>query len=185
MNRYYFITLMVWRRNPLGSKAGLQFSVEKFDEILHKHNIYNLSKEDRIFVTAIAEDLISRLYEASGNNANGKRIYIEDLDQVIKTYKSDIFAEVRDKLNGSTDTFISMDSWSYRKLKQVHPELSRTKLIAFYMDYLIDSYCEKLAKLDLKNLTNSVNNIFGDDNVLCQNILNAGKSAVELYKKYN
>lgn len=175
---------MVWRKNPLGNKAGLQFSVEKFDEILYKHNIKGLSKEDRIFVTAVVEELVSMLYEASGNNVTGKRIYLEELDQVIGTFKSDIFSEVRKKLDSISDTAISMDSWGNRKLKQVHPGLSRTKLVALYMDYLIDSYCEKFSKMDLKDLPGAVIEIFGNDDVLCFKIIEEGNKAVSLYKEH-
>lgn len=179
---------MVWRRNPLGPKAGLQFSVEKFDEILHKNNIYDLSKEGRIFVTAIAEELVSELYRLSGNQAksnNHKRIKIEELESVVKSFKSDIFSEVQNEFEATKKVYITMETWTGIKLKQIHPALSKEGLVSSYMDYLIGVYCEKLSNLDLKNLANSVTNLFGKDWGLCQSILEAGNKAVELYKKYN
>ena len=54
---------MPWRRNLLGRRAGLQFSVEKINELLQHYGINDLSKTAQVFITAVIERTVYLLYD--------------------------------------------------------------------------------------------------------------------------
>ena len=169
---------MPWRRNPLGSRAGLQFSVEKINELLQHYGINELSKTDKIFITAVIEHTVYLLYDETGNHIASEkgRIYMEHFKVTMLNYKSDIFKTCENR-----DTNISMQHFTYILLKQCHPGLSLAKVVAVYIDKLINEYCEQLAKADLTNIDNTISTMFNKDTVLCENVIKYAKTAVDKF----
>lgn len=176
-------------KQSFSSMAGLQISVVKLNEILNKYGVNDLENEDKIFFAGVIEEIIYSLYKFIGNQtkvSNAKRIKYEHLISIINTTKSTIFSqalEALDEIESCNKKIIPMHDYTYKVMKQSHPDLSTQAINSTYMDFLIDIYCEKLAQHNLDDLEEAVENIFGNDDALCYDAIQAGKVASNNYKR--
>lgn len=136
-------------------RAGLLFSVPRMKKhFVYEYNKYNLNcifnDECYIYFAGALEYMTAEFCELSGNisyNNKRKNIKPSDINKAIKLHKEfdkliDITTrqhDINDKLQFIYDTYL------YRILKQVHPDMGLTSSAKKYINKLLNMFVKKIA----------------------------------------
>lgn len=183
-------------------KAGIVFNVDKIAQIICK--ILNIDKEQvsdfiSIYLAVVIEYLCAEIYALAGNvTRNEGRVRIEYSDIVYAIQKDNELNVLLGKnCEPIVEQEISFQTWSYKVLKQVHPDAGITKQGDITMDiYLniiinkiicclcdIDEYTGKQTIPTIDDMIKAVKDTFGDSE-LAVHAHSEGTKAINRFKNY-
>ena len=133
-------------------RSGLTFKVSAVEKtlsgkILEKDLHYKLSKRHSVPFTAVVEYMIAEILELSGNASRADHKVRIKIEHMVKAINND--EELNKVFNTDTtvvpDDIPKFSTWTYKVLKQVHPDTGINADTSRFLDKLIFDLMELIA----------------------------------------